>query len=52
MDAPSSTFFALVSSVPHEKAASPAPKLRQSPYSMPINNLDQTTQVELVPQAP
>jgi hypothetical protein len=37
MDAPSSTFFALASSVPHEKAASPAPKLRQSPYSMPIN---------------
>jgi putative transposase len=37
MDAPSSTFFALASSVPHEKAASPAPKLRQSQYSKPID---------------
>src|SRR5512134_2457621 len=31
MDAPSSTSSVLASSVPHEKAASPAPKLRQSP---------------------
>jgi hypothetical protein len=37
MDAPSSTFFALASSVPHEKAASPAPKLRQSQYSKPVD---------------
>jgi putative transposase len=41
MDAPSSTFFALASSVPHEKAASPAPKLRQSHFSTPIHNLDE-----------
>jgi hypothetical protein len=38
MDAPSSTFFALASSVPHEKAASPAPKLRQSHFSTPIHS--------------
>jgi hypothetical protein len=36
MDAPSSTCSVLASSVPDEKAASPAPKLRQSPFCMPI----------------
>jgi hypothetical protein len=40
MDAPSSTFSALASSLPDEKAAEPAPKMRQSPFCMLINTLE------------
>jgi hypothetical protein len=36
MDAPGSTFSALASSASDEKAASPAPKSRQSQFCMPI----------------